>query len=317
MTSLFGTKPAVSSSFGSSSPKLVLFGLLGSREEVLQGDLSNLWTVAPHRRFSCRFWTDNWSPYGNLRDFLQLRTNSSLGIQDMATLASLHSNSTWLLPPARSDRQVEVQALLTTIHLTNEDDFYEWEIEGRVHQNYSIGMVYANLCVQGPAVTWCNIVWNKGGIPRHNFLTWLFVLNRCPTRDRIISWGLQTSPLCLLCNTAPESRNHLFFECPYTWNIWSVMALRCGITPERNLSRTLEQLHAMSSRSPKGILTLLCWQGCIYWSWSERNGRLHRNIFRSPESMSRFLDRQIRDRILSFREQNPRASSTMMQQWLS
>uniref|UniRef100_A0A0D3B2L6 Uncharacterized protein n=1 Tax=Brassica oleracea var. oleracea TaxID=109376 RepID=A0A0D3B2L6_BRAOL len=22
----------------------------------------------------------------------------------------------------------------------------------------------------------------------------------------------------------------------------------------------------MSSRSPKGILTLLCWQGCIYWS---------------------------------------------------
>ncbi|CAF1698374.1 unnamed protein product [Brassica napus] len=54
-------------------------------------------------------------------------------------------------------------------------------------------MVYANLRVQGPAVTWCNIVWNKGGIPRHSFLTWLFVLNRCPTRDRIIGWGLQTS----------------------------------------------------------------------------------------------------------------------------
>lgn len=61
------------------------------REEVLQGDLSNLWIVAPHRRFSwqvnkllklsplvynwiklrvangltCRIWTDNWSPYGN------------------------------------------------------------------------------------------------------------------------------------------------------------------------------------------------------------------------------------------------------------
>lgn len=312
-------------------------------EEVLQGNLSNLWTTAPHRRFSwqvnkllklspliynwiklrvsngltCRFWTDNWSPYGNMRDFLQLGSNSSLGIQDMATLASLHSNGAWLLPPARSDRQVEVHALLTTIQLTDEDDSYEWEIDGRVHQNYSIGTVYAHLREQGPAVTWSNTVWNKGGIPRHSFVTWLFVLNRCPTRDRIISWGLQTSPLCLLCNSAPESRDHLYFECPYTWSLWGEMALRCGIIPERNWSRSLVQLQAINSKAPKGILTLLCWQGCIYWSWSERNGRLHRKIYRSSDSIARYLDRQIRDRILSFREQNPTASSTMMQQWLS
>lgn len=65
------------------------------KEEVLNGDLRNLWTTAPNRRFSwqvnkllklspliykwihlrvsnglsCQFWTDNWSPFGSLRVF--------------------------------------------------------------------------------------------------------------------------------------------------------------------------------------------------------------------------------------------------------
>ncbi|CAG7867093.1 unnamed protein product, partial [Brassica rapa] len=313
------------------------------RQEVLQGNLSNLWTTRPHRRFSwqvnkllklspliynwiklrvcngltCRFWSDNWSCHGNMRDYLQLGITSSLGIQDLATLASLHSNGTWRLPPARSERQVEIHALLSTVLLNDEDDFYEWEIEGKIHTSYSIGMVYAHLRIHAPAVPWCKTVWNKGGIPRHSFLTWLFVLNRCPTRDRIIGWGLQSSPLCLLCNSAPESRDHLFFECSYTWGIWGVLALRCGITPESNWSRALNQLKALNSSSPKGKLTLLCWQGCIYWSWSERNGRMHWNNFRPSDLISRIIDRQIRDRILSFRETNPTTSSIMMQQWLS
>lgn len=227
------------------------------KEEVLNGDLSNLWTTTPNRRFSwqvnkllklspliyqwihlkvanglsCRFWTDHWSPFGRLRDFLQLGARSSLGIADVATLASLSNNNTWLLPPARSEAQVQLQSYLTTITLTEENDSYEWVIEGTLYQKYSIGIVYRKLRVQGQPVSWNAIVWNKGGIPRHSFLTWLFVLNRCPTRDRILGWGLQTSPLCLLCNVMPESRNHLFFDCHFSWGLWGTLAPRCGITP--------------------------------------------------------------------------------------
>nr|VDD53917.1 unnamed protein product [Brassica oleracea] len=102
------------------------------KEEVLNGDLSNLWTTAPNRRFSwqvnkllklspliykwihpkvsiglsCRFWTDNWSPFGSLRAFLQLGAYSSMEIPPTATLASLSSNNSWRLPPARSETQL-------------------------------------------------------------------------------------------------------------------------------------------------------------------------------------------------------------------
>ncbi|KAF3526104.1 hypothetical protein F2Q69_00046443 [Brassica cretica] len=158
------------------------------KEEVLNGNLSNLWTTAPNRRFSwqvnkllklspliyewihlrvsnglsCRFWSDNWSPFGSLTEYLQLGPQSSLGIPLTATLASLCSNNSWRLPSARSENQ-----------------------------------------------------------------------------------------------------------------------------------------------------------GCLYWTWTERNARLHRNTSRPFDVITRLLDRQIKDRILSFRTFNPTVSSIMMQQWLS
>ncbi|KAL0665549.1 hypothetical protein Bca4012_102387 [Brassica carinata] len=102
--------------------------------------------------------------------------------------------------------------------------------------------------------------------------------------------------MCLLCNSTSESRDHLYFDCPFSWGIWSLLGLNHG--------------------SPKGHLTILCWQACLYWVWSERNARLHRDVFRSSDALICRIDRQIRDKILSFRETNPTVSSVMMLQWL-
>lgn len=96
--------------------------------------------------------------------------------------------------------------------LNEEVDYYEWEIDGRTYNRYSTGQIYDHLRIQGAYVPWFQTVWNKGGVPRHCFLSRLFVLNRCPTRDRILGWGLSTSPGCLLCNQASETRDHLFFQ---------------------------------------------------------------------------------------------------------
>ncbi|CAG7880009.1 unnamed protein product [Brassica rapa] len=63
------------------------------------------------------------------------------------------------------------------------------------------------------------------------------------------------------------------------------------------------------------LLTLLAWQSTIYWIWNERNARLHSNSFRSADRLFRVVDLQIRNRIQSFRESNPRLSSSMMQTW--
>lgn len=313
------------------------------KEEVLDGCLSNLWIIAPSRRFSwqvnkllklsqslygwiklrvengrsCRFWTDNWSPYGDLRSYLGINGDSGLGIPLDATLASLHRGNHWRIPPARSENLVNIHVLLTATTLTDSQDYYAWEVDGKKSSTYSTGIVYEQLSDAGTLVSWLYSVWNKGGIPRHNFLAWLFVLNRCPTKDRILGWGLQTSPTCVLCNCFPESRNHLFFDCHYAWSIWGTLASRCGVQPERSWDRVLGQLQAQSRNSLTGTLLRLCWQACIYWTWTERNSRLHQQTFRTPESVSRTLVRQITDRISSLRDSNPAVASSLMQQWLA
>ena len=54
-----------------------------------------------------------------------------------------------------------------------------------------------------------------------SFVTWMIMLSRLPTRDRLLSWGMSISALCPLCSNAPESHAHLFFGCPYSVAVWS------------------------------------------------------------------------------------------------
>ncbi|KAG5373840.1 hypothetical protein IGI04_042841 [Brassica rapa subsp. trilocularis] len=67
------------------------------------------------------------------------------GIPTNATLASLNQNGISNLPPARSEAQLELQVHLTTIVLTDENDYYECEIAGKVRKKYSTGAVYTYL----------------------------------------------------------------------------------------------------------------------------------------------------------------------------
>ncbi|KAG2283276.1 hypothetical protein Bca4012_051952 [Brassica carinata] len=43
--------------------------------------------------------------------------------------------------------------------------------------------------------------------------------------------GLQANPLCLLCNSHDEYHNHLFFECGYNFDLWSLVSSRCRVRP--------------------------------------------------------------------------------------
>lgn len=311
--------------------------------QFLQGCLNNFWTMQPRRHYSwlankllkmrgeaytwiklkvgngstCRFWSDNWSPFGKLLNFLPSTRNARLGIPLEATLKDIYNQGHWLIPPARSENQVSLQAFLTTLHLTDAVDHYEWELDGKLSTRYSTGKVYNLLKGQSLLMPWCNAVWFSGGIPKHNFLTWLFVLNRCPTRDRLLNWGLNTAPNCLLCGSYPESRDHLFFDCNFAWSVWSSVAERCNLEPHRSWLDTINHLQILTGPKERKRLILLVWQCTIYLLWSERNNRLHRQSFRPSDSIINLIDITIRNKASSFRESNPQSASTILQLWLS
>lgn len=307
---------------------------------MLQGSIHNYWSTNPKTSFSWlsnkllklksvvfplirlqiqngrsgRFWFDNWSPFGSLDTYLG-DSVSRLGINRNATVASLNRNGSWLLPNARSEEQLNLLAFITTVQLNSQPDYYEWVIEGKVSEEFKTGEVYHYLRGEFPAVPWTKAVWPSKSIPRQNFHCWLTTLDRLPTRDRMIGWGLQVSPLCLLCNSSAESRNHLYWECSFSFDLWNRVALRCGISPSRDWNASLNQMVALSLPRALKSLALLAWQSTQYWIWNERNTRLHAGTFRSVDTIYTTIDRQIRNKIGSLRQSNAIVGSEMMQAW--
>lgn len=311
-------------------------------ENVLSGDLSNLWTlrekqnhtsatrkifrvrdyvynwikIVPGNGKKCRFWSDNWSPFGNLKKHFDLPLSTSHGIRASATLHDLYQQGRWLLPHPRSEAQLNLHIHLSTITLSDENDDFLWcSPPGSPLSNFSTRQVYNEIKPHQQRVPWRAVIWPSRGIPRHNFLTWLVTLNRCPTKDRMLNWGIQTDPTCVLCNGTAESRDHLFFECSCSWNLWSRLAGKANWTTSRNWDTGLGCLQSSSLPRYHRLLILLGWQASIYLLWSERNKHLHRQQFRPTSSLERQADSLIRNRISGFREENPRLSSSMLQLW--
>ncbi|XP_018448859.2 uncharacterized protein LOC108820409 [Raphanus sativus] len=261
------------------------------------------------------FWSDNWSPYGNIADFLHLPSNGRLGISRSATISDLYSNGAWNLPADRSEEQVLLHIYMSSITLNQEEDQYDWVINNNSYIAYSTGTVYAALKHHNPIVTWADTVWLSKDIPKHSFLTWLFVLNRCSTRDRLLNWGVLTDPMCLLCNLAPETRDHLFFACDYSRRIWTSIATRCGITPSPSWDQNL--LDMQSTLKPRHIryLGTLSWQCSMYLIWTERNNRLHRQVFRPPDSIISSIEATIRAKISAIRHTSSRLAFSVFSAW--
>lgn len=313
------------------------------REEILGGSLCNFWRIKKKNNYSwmankilkakdcvyswikmrvgndssCRFWWDNWSPFGKLLDFLNEGNKTRLGIPLASRLEDLCIDGAWSLPPARTENQVLLHAYLTTLFLNNEEDTYEWEINGNVITKFSTGFFYDCLREVTASLPWVKSVWIKGGIPRHSFLCWLFCLNRCPTKNRLIQWGINTDPTCLLCQTAPESRDHLYYQCSFSWDLWQCVAQRCQFTAAQQWTQTVTDLQSLPAAGSYTQLVLLAWQSTMYYLWAERNNRLHNSSFRSGDSIFLQIDSSIRNRISSRRDQNPGNSSRMLQMLFS
>ncbi|XP_013633133.1 PREDICTED: uncharacterized protein LOC106338781 [Brassica oleracea var. oleracea] len=245
------------------------------KAEVLKGSLSNFWITKEKKKNS--WFTNKLLKLGSIDDWITVKkflapvAANSMGIPLSATLHNLFVRDRWNIRPARSDRQVQIQAFLSSVTLSQLPDEYEWTIEGAI--------------------------WNSGGVPRHSFHAWLVTLNRLPTRDRLLSWGLAVPATCLLCNQGDESRDHLFFSCSFSYELWIHHARRTETTPSTGWNDSLNRMQSLPGPPWRKKLQLIVWQAVIYSIWQERNARLHRNNAKTITTISSILDRTIRNKI--------------------
>ena len=64
-----------------------------------------------------------------------------------------------------------------------------------------------------------SLVWAAFIVLKHAIVTWMAILNRLPTKERIKSWGMEVDCMCVLCKNAYKTRDHLFYGCDFSQGI--------------------------------------------------------------------------------------------------
>ncbi|KAL0886690.1 LOW QUALITY PROTEIN: hypothetical protein Bca101_010673 [Brassica carinata] len=147
-------------------------------------------------------------------------------------------------------------------------------------------------------VDWHTTLWFPQAIPRASFITWIAIRNRLPTGDRISMWGESHS--CFLCREPLETRDHLFFACPFSYTVWTILCSKvlCSrISPD--WTTTLHSLSRNRLSRSDAILVKLAFQVTVYATWRERNGRKHQKPIHSPLNIAYRIDADIRYRLKS------------------
>lgn len=230
------------------------------------------------------FWFDYWTELGPLLTLFGPSGPRSLRIPLSATVSQAVSDGHWNLPPARSEFAETLQVILSTLPVpcdTNGSDVYLWRNQsGGFGTSFSSRVTWERIRTPLPSVQWHSVVWFKEEIPRCSFISWTAFLGSLPTRDRLISWGIYVPPGCVLCSSADETHDHLFFECTFASAAWLRFCGRYMVAPPASLTAVVDicrNLQGPHAQRAVIILKLLS-QVIAYNLWRERNARIFRDV---------------------------------------
>ena len=143
---------------------------------------------------------------------------------------------------------------------------------------YSVTKVWNEIRQKENKVSWHRLLWSNFVIHRHAVIVWMALLNRLPTLDRMVAWGLNVSRTCRFCQQAMETRNHLFFGCSYSKEVWKAVLQLCGL--QRDVHDWSTELNwAIKKLKGRSLLTIIlrvAWRAFLYCIWRERNQRICR-----------------------------------------
>lgn len=88
-------------------------------------------------------------------------------------------------------------------------------------------------------------------------------------------WGVTQG--CGLYGERDETRDHIFFACPYSFTVWEKLVRGFfGARTNPDCTETLRMVKGHRMQRLDAILINMVFQMTIHYARRERNGRLHR-----------------------------------------
>lgn len=267
---------------------------------------------------STSFWYDNWSPLGNLIELTGERGSMDLGIPLNTTVEGAIQMYRARRHRVNTLRLIEQEVLaLKNRGLNSNDDICLWKREnGEFREGFLTSQTWNLVRVQSPKVSWSKGVWFSEATPKFSFIIWLATLNRLATGDRIQRWNPQADSTCLLCKTMEESRDHLFFECSYSKEVWQGTIKE--MMGRRRCYKWLDVFQVVAKGIQGRIVTMLlryCFQAVAYAIWHERNVRRAGEPSLPASCLIARIDKLIRNRISSIRRRAGGKHEKTMEAW--
>lgn len=247
-------------------------------------------------------WSDNWSNIGPLNQLIRNSDIFRAGFNAKDRVADCIENHSWKWP----DWLVKYPALLqleVPLIVPNKKDLLKCLDNNLEKVSFIFKNVWESIRKVGLMVEWSKLIWFSQCISKHAFLLRLVYRKSLKTQDRMKIWdgGLNIAIGCLFCHQTLESHNHLFFECPYSKEIWFDVRkfIRMDCIPEVWDAICNHLMTNFKSKEAWSIISWLTIGALVYFIWQVRNARIFTKRIQSPKQLSDEIIQEVKLKLMS------------------
>ncbi|XP_020250145.1 uncharacterized protein LOC109827551 [Asparagus officinalis] len=216
-------------------------------------------------------WFDPWVLEGRLSDTLYQINPHLTGTEDWS-VAHIIQQSQWhvVLPCL-----FPIIQYISNIKIIGQDDQWFWL--PNANGKFTFESAWNQVRTSYPSYEFFNVVWFPSSNPKMACCMLKSLYNRLATRDRLFRFGIISAVECVLCSGGIESRDHLYFQCPYSAYIWKLCKLKLQLDATVTNDLRNEALEIQSKFKLKDktyILSRMVLNAAVWHIWQERNRRI-------------------------------------------
>ncbi|KAL7224750.1 hypothetical protein ACSBR1_026103 [Camellia fascicularis] len=210
-------------------------------------------------------WFDNWHPLGSLWARFGARVVYDTAFGMDAKVSRIINNRSWSWPRRRrSFLQELIEHTLLTFTPNSGNDTVIWvpSSDGK----FSINSTWNWFRKSFTKVSWEKLLWGLHNIPKASMVTWMAILGRLNTGDRLKLFCISQTSMCVLCNDPYEDHNHLFFDCPFSSRVWESIKGKLNVNWPYRLWPDIVQLvsKTVKGKSLSAVVTRLAFTCTVY-----------------------------------------------------
>ncbi|GJY20908.1 putative reverse transcriptase zinc-binding domain-containing protein [Tanacetum coccineum] len=266
-------------------------------------------------------WFDNWCALSPLSSIVSNRDIYIAGFRLDSKVHEIIDHGSWSSPNAWASKYPSL-VNITVPHLSNNVDRLMWRNLANVDLDFSVVKVWDCIRPRSNEVDWFHVVWFSHQIPRHAILLWLVITRKLKTQDNLRQRDVGSNAnlnllRCPLCETQPDSHDHLFFDCRFSLHVWEHLKHFSGISniPFKLNSIVDFLIPSAKLRWAMSVIAKLIFAASCYFIWQERNERLFRKKKRSHDQVIDVIKSNVRLKLLACRFKKSPHVQTLLHLW--